>query len=243
LPARTTPKAPITTLTTRRIILTTTSYFWWRNYTVASTRWPLLTTATTARTTTTATTTRRLFTTTTTTPFRRSNSTNTMATSYSRPSIVATQNFDPRKITPCNSTMNAIFYSNYKENFSARLITELQNVINLTLKKGPANDIFVLDENYKLWEYQIRKERWEQRDFFKLYPNLTEGVRGGSRCDQGLTWFFKGRWLWVYSDFTLLSGFPYRIPESIFPTHIYTSIWKDNKLYGIKVYSIDKTII
>jgi hypothetical protein len=92
----------------------------------------------------------------------------------------------------------------------------------------------VLDENYKLWEYEVKRERWESRDLFKLYPNLTEGVRGGSRSDQRLTWFFKGRHVWVYHDYTLLSGFPYRVPESVFPTHVYTSLWKDNKLYGMK---------
>ena len=99
---------------------------------------------------------------------------------------------------------------------------------------GPNNNIQVLDESSNLWEFNLKKLNWERKDFFRWFPEIVEDARGGARCNQRLTWFFKGRQLWVYSNYTLLSGFPYRIPESIFPTNLYTTLWKDNKLYGLK---------
>jgi hypothetical protein len=54
------------------------------------------------------------------------------------------------------------------------------------------NNIQVLVNEGVLWEFDTKKYVWEKRDFFKLYPHIQEGVRGGFKCKNNYTWLFKG---------------------------------------------------
>lgn len=87
----------------------------------------------------------------------------------------------------------------------------------------------------QLWFYNITKKEWEPKDLFSLYPNLEDNIRGGVRCYQNYTWFFKRRQVWSYNGFKLRDGFPKTINDPLFPVHPTTAINLYNKIFLLKV--------
>lgn len=114
-----------------------------------------------------------------------------------------------------------------------------------------------MTDNTNLFEYNHIKNAWIKKDIFHLYKNLTRGVRGGINCYKNLTWFFKGfkmkiwkfillkylknygslkgRTVWAYKEYNLVSGFPKRINDPLYPINPYTAVKKDGKFYLVKV--------
>jgi hypothetical protein len=120
------------------------------------------TSPTTSRTTTTTTTTA----TTTTTTKKPTTISKASGPKLNQTTTLAPVSYDPTLLEPCTSHIDAMMYT-------------------------PENNVQVLVNERSLWEFDVKKRVWAKKDFYKTYPNLQAGVRGGYRCKKNYTWFFK----------------------------------------------------
>jgi hypothetical protein len=125
----------------------------------------ILSTLTNKPTKTLPPTTTKTTTTTTTTTTKTKKTTPLTSTLSTRPNTI-----NPALIKPCTSPIDAVFYS-------------------------PENNIHVLIEKKFLWEYNVKQHKWSELNFFQTYPGVHEGVRGGFRCKNNYTWFFKSKFV------------------------------------------------
>ena len=119
--------------------------------------------------------------------------------------------FDPAQIPACSSSVDAFFYS-------------------------PENNIRALVDGQDLWEYNMAQRLWQRKDLFKLYPGIQSGVRGGFRCKNNLTWFFKHKKMWAYKSNQLVAGFPKRTFDPLFPNslHAVAAMGNNSRVYLLK---------
>lgn len=105
-----------------------------------------------------------------------------------------------------------------------------------TLIKGPKNTLYVLIDNFDLWEYEQKTKQWTKHHLNTIYPSLEKGVRGGVQCANNYTWFFKGQTIWAFNGYKQLPGFPISMDHNrVFPKFIYTAVNKKGEFYIMRV--------
>ena len=57
---------------------------------------------------------------------------------------------------------------------------------------GPKNSIFVITNSSTLWDFNHNQNYWSSYKLSDVYQGLENGVKGGFRCKNNITWFFKG---------------------------------------------------
>ena len=70
----------------------------------------------------------------------------------------------------------------------------------------------------------------------KIFPNLPHGVRGGVKCKNGYTWFFKGKKVWAYKGNELLPNYPHDMKNTkLFPKLVLSAANKNGNVYLLRV--------
>lgn len=69
-----------------------------------------------------------------------------------------------------------------------------------------------------------------------LFPEVDYGVRGGTQCNRGYIWFFKGRKVWSYHNGRIRHRFPRYVTDQNYPSYPYASINFNKKFYILDYY-------
>jgi hypothetical protein len=59
------------------------------------------------------------------------------------------------------------------------------------VETGPKNTIYAITDNDTLWEFNEINKYWSKYKLLEAFPKLVVGVKGGVKCKNNYTWFFK----------------------------------------------------
>ncbi len=95
----------------------------------------------------------------------------------------------------------------------------------------------VIVDSDELWEYNIPRKTWIKHELIKKYPGIINGVRGGVKYE-GLTWFFKGRFVWAFKGFNLEPSYPKKVTDLLFPSNSYAATVINGEMHILRVNRI-----
>jgi hypothetical protein len=93
--------------------------------------------------------------------------------------------------SPCSKSIQVIFPS-MQTIIKDKNMLQILNILIPTHKGDKYTIYALLKESDQLWEFDMLRKNWTDHDFKKLFPILVKGVKGGVRCKDNITWFFKG---------------------------------------------------